>query len=309
KATFADTIQKLKGKKEVSLLSIFVNTVISKNELSLFPNLRYIITQSTGFDHIDIRECKRRGIRVYNIPDYGTQTVAEYSIFLMMALLRKFRKCESVLRTQVSVTHSELRGKDAYGKTLGVIGCGRIGSQVVRIAHGLGMKVLVHSHRRDSELEQKYGAKFVSFYTLIKSADIISLHLPLTRETKHIINKKTISKMKKGAIIINTARGGLVDVVALAEELQRGKLGGAALDVIESEDLIAHENDILTKKVGIDTIKRAFIGNMLLEFENVILTPHIAYNTEDAIRRIVEKTLWTINEIERGNEELYNLVC
>ncbi len=307
-AAFADTIGKIPNRRKTGILSIFLNTPIGKKELGLLPSLKYIITQCTGFDHIDLKECKKRGVTVYNVPDYGTQTVAEYSIFLMMALLRNFRKCEPILRTQISVNHDELRGKDSYGKTIGVVGAGRIGAHVVQIAHGIGMNILVYNHHRIPELEEKYGVSFVSMDELLKKSDVISLHLPLTKETNHIIGKKAIGKMKKGAILVNTARGGLVDIVALAEGLQSGKLGGAALDVVESEDLMAHENDILVKKMGLEKIKRAFIGNMLLEMENAIVTPHIAYNTEDALRRIAEKTVWTIKELEKGKEKLYNLV-
>ncbi|MBI2079679.1 hydroxyacid dehydrogenase, partial [Candidatus Micrarchaeota archaeon] len=269
--------------------------------------LKYIVTQSTGYDHIDIETCRTKGVRVYNIPDYGTESVAEFTVLLMLALLRKFKMCENSLREHIDIGSTDLKGNEAGGKILGVIGTGRVGSHVIKIAHVLGMRIIAYNRSEIRELVAKYGVKFVRLSDLFKQSDVIILQLPLTEESYHIIDKKAISKMKKGVYIVNTARGGLVDTVALAEAIET-HVAGAALDVVEAEDLIAHESDVLKEKVNAEKIRRAFIGNMLLQRDNVIITPHVAYNTEEALRRITEKTITTIKELDNGKTDLYNLV-
>jgi len=308
-AQFADEIKDIRNKNKVELLSTFIHTKISKKELEELSSLKYIITQSTGYDHIDIAACKKKGMGVYNIPDYGTESVAEYTILLILALLRKLKPSESILQRNINIENIEiLRGNELNSKVLGVVGAGRIGAYVIKIAHAFGMKIIAYNRSVIPELVKNYGVKFVSFEQLLKEADIISLHLPLISDTYHIIDKKAISKMKKGTYIVNTARGGLVDIVALAGALETKHIAGAALDVIEAEDLITHENDIIKKEVSADKIKQAFIGNMLLQKDNVIITPHVAYNTEEATRRITEKTIITIKELEKGKTGLYNRV-
>ena len=306
-AQIVDGIPDIKNRSKVEVLSVFINNPLSKNELLLFPSLRYIVTRSAGCDHIDLDSCKKRRIAVYNIPDYGTETVAEYTILLMLAALRKFKACEGSLMKKINMTPRELEGKEANGKVLGVVGTGRIGISVIRIAKALGMKIIAYDKRGNPELK-KSGVRFVSLQELIKTADVITLHLPLTKETYHTIGQKEIMKMKMGAIIINTARGGLIDVVALANAINTGQVGGAALDVIEAEELITHENDVLTKDIGNVKIKQAFIGNLLLQKDNVIIMPHMAYDTEEALARIIEKTMVTIKELENGKTGLYNRI-
>lgn len=308
-AQFVEEINDIQNKNKVDALSTFIHTRISKKELENLPALKYIITQSTGYDHIDIAACKKRDIKVYNIPDYGTESVAEYTMLLMLALLRKFKPSEAILQHNINIENIErLRGNELNGKILGIAGAGRIGAYVIRIAHAFGMRIIVYNKSAIPELGKKYNVEFVSFDNLLKESDIISLHLPLTKDTYHIIDKKAISKIKKGAFIINTARGGLIDIVALADAIEKNRIAGAALDVIEAEELIAHENDILKKEISAESVKQAFIGNMLLQKDNVIITSHVAYNTEEATRRITEKTIATIKELEKGKTDLYNRI-
>ncbi|MDO8554168.1 MAG: NAD(P)-dependent oxidoreductase [Candidatus Micrarchaeota archaeon] len=307
-AQFVKDISKLNNRNKIELLSVFIDCPIGKKELQQFPSLKYVVTRSAGYDHIDLKECKKRNISVYNVPDYGTETVAEYTILLMLAALRKFKACEDSLRSKAEIKPTELQGKEAFGKILGVVGTGRIGANVIKIANAFGMKIIAYDKFGNPELK-KLGVKFVDFQELIKTSDVITLHLPLTKETYHMISEKELAKMKNGVIIINTARGGLIDIVALANAVNSGKVGGAALDVIEAEEIMTKENDVLTKNIDSSKIKQAFVGNILLQNENVIIMPHMAYNTEEALEKILEKTIITIKKLEKGKCELYNKVA
>lgn len=289
------------------LLSVFINDRLSKKELGSFKKLKFVVTRSTGYDHMDIKECRKRGIVVYNVPDYGTETVAEYTMLLILALLRKLKKSESILSSNAKINPKQLQGNEASGKTLGVLGTGRIGIRIIALAKAFGMEIVAYDKFPNPRLSE-HKVKRSKLEDVIKKSDIVTLHLPLTDETRHIIDKKSISKMKHGVLIINTARGGLIDIEALAAGLDSGKIGGAAMDVIEAEDLIIKENDVLQKPMENKKIRQAFIGNMLLQRDNVIITPHIAYNTEEAMARILKTTVETIKELEKGNAKLSNKV-
>ena len=276
------------------MLSVFINSKISSELLSRFTKLKFIFTRSTGFDHIDLRECKEKGVKVCNVPDYGSQTVAEFTFFLMLSLFRKINFSNSN-----SVKFS--RGKELYGKTIGIIGAGKIGSNVGRIAKSFEMKIIYYN-RSISEYLEGIGAKKVDLEYLLKNSDIVTIHVPLNEGTFHLINKENIKLMKKDAVIINTARGAVLDTDAVIDALDLKIIGGVALDVIEGEEFSGREMEIIRKKENYDVLKNVLERSLLRNFENAILTPHIAYDTEEALSRIVESTCENIIKANKGIE-------
>jgi D-lactate dehydrogenase len=280
--------------KDVEILSVFIYSKITKKELDLLPNLKLITTRSTGFDHIDIKECKARGIVVCNVPSYGSRTVAEHTFALILALVKKlFPSVEKTRRGDFTLDN--LRTFDLENKKLGIIGLGKIGYHVARLGRAFKMKVLAYSPHTDERFAKKLGVKLVSLDELLKNSDIISLHAPLTNQTMHMINKETISKMKDGVILINTARGALVDSKDLVEALDSGKIAAAGLDVLEEECNIKEERQILSPHfAGECDLKTVLANHILLNKPNVIVTPHNAFNSQEALQRILDTTIENI---------------
>jgi len=273
--------------KDAQIIGIFIYSKITKKELDILKNLKMIATFSTGFDHIDMAECTKRKIVVCNVPSYGSHTVAEHTLALMLGVAKKI--IPSVDRTRAGNFSLEgLRTIDIYGKTLGLIGFGKIGSHVAKVCRSLGMNVIVYDPYADENLVDLLDCKKVSLEYLLKHSDIISLHAPLTPQTHHIINKDTIKQMKNGVILINTARGALVDTKALLDAILSKKIAGAGLDVLEEENAIREEKELLSldypKKHDLHTV---VITHMLREHQNVIITPHNAFNSVEALERIV----------------------
>lgn len=284
----------LKPLIKTEVLSCFITSKIDKNVLDKLPNLKLIATRSTGFDHIDMIETKKRGIKVMNVPSYGENTVAEHTFALILTLSRKIH--QSYIRSKKNDFSIEgLMGFDLCGKTIGVIGCGKIGSHVIRIAKGFEMNVITYDPYKDKKIAQKLGFKYVSLSNLLKQADIISLHVPLCSETKHLINWKNINQIKKGALLINTARGGLVDTDALIKALDTHRLQGAALDVLEEENLIMEDIHLLRHNHKDYTrFKKIIKNHRLLKRDNVIFTPHIAFFSQEAVDRITKTSMKNI---------------
>jgi len=279
---------------EITVFSPFIHSEVTAEQLARMPNLKLIATRSTGFDHIDMAECGRRGILGANVPHYGEDTVAEHAFGMLLALTRKIHRCyERTSRGDFSI--DGLRGTDLAGKTFGCLGVGNIGSRAMRIAGGFGMNRLAHDMRQDPLLSGRYGFRYVDFDTLLAEADVLSVHLPLTDGTHHMLNADAFGRMKKGAILINTARGAIVDTAALIEALKGGHLGGAGLDVLEAETAVAEEAEMLSSRYDIDTLRQVVQSNALLRMPNVIIPPHNAFNSVEACRRIIETTMENIH--------------
>jgi len=258
------------------------------------PQLKLIATRSTGFDHIDLEECRRRGILVANVPHYGEDTVAEHAFGMLLALTRKIHRCyERTSRGDFSL--EGLRGIDLAGKTFGSLGVGAIGSRAMRIAGGFGMNRIAYDLNPDVLLSGALGFRYVDFETLLAESDVLSLHLPLTDKTHHIIGREVLAKVKRGMILVNTARGGLIDTAALIESLRSGHLAGAALDVLEAEAVISEEAEILSSHYDVDTLRKVIQSNALLRLPNVIITPHNAFNSQEACQRIIRTTFDNIH--------------
>ncbi|MDQ5900897.1 MAG: D-isomer specific 2-hydroxyacid dehydrogenase NAD-binding protein [Patescibacteria group bacterium] len=280
---------------EIELLSIFIYSELNSDLLQKMPKLKMIATRSTGYDHIDIEYCKEKGIIICNVPEYGTQTVAEHTFALLLALSRKI--VPSVERTQRNdFSLDNLMGFDLYKKTIGVIGAGNIGKAVIKIANGFGMDVLVYSRSRKMELAQELGFMYVDFEHLLKQSDILTFHTPLTDETKHMLNMENISLLKKGSVILNTSRGGIIETEALLTALDSGQVSAAGIDVLEEECHIKEERQLLTKEFLKECdIKTQLLNHVLLTRENVIVTPHNGFNSKEALERILHVTADNIN--------------
>lgn len=286
----------------VEAIAAFVWTKLDAELLEALPELRLILTMSTGYDHIDLETCRRRGITVCNVPHYGENTVAEHTFALILALSRRLRAAQQwVYRPSTSI--AELRGFDLYGKTLGVIGAGNIGLHVIRIARGFGMRVLAYDIRPQPLLAEVLSFTYTDLETLLRSSDIVSLHVPATPETYHMINRERLSMMKRGALLINTARGSVVDTEALLWALDEGILAGAGLDVIEGEEYIKEESMLLRAPVAEQTLRKVVQAYVLLHRDNIIFTPHIAFNSEEAVQRILDTTLHNLKAFLEGRPQ------
>ena len=292
----------LSGLENLWGICVFIYSHLTADILKKFPELKLIATRSTGFDHIDINFCKKRKIHVVNVPFYGENTVAEHTFALILALSRNVHKayCRTI-RQDFSL--EELQGFDLKRKTFGVIGCGKIGLHVIRIAKGFGMEVLAYDTKREVFLAEVLGYRYVPFDELLGSSDVISLHVPYNKGTHHLISRESLRKVKRGAILINTARGGLVDTEALVWALDEGIIGGAGLDVLEGEELMLEEGYVLKKDYSKDVLKTFVQNQMLLRREDVVITPHNAFNSREATLRILNTTCDNIRKFIEGHPQ------
>lgn len=277
--------------RDAEIISVFIYSNIDESVLEQMPKLRLIVTRSTGYDHIDVKECKKRKVLVCNAPDYGKNTVAEHTFGLILALSKSiYRASLRVLGNDFSI--KGLEGFDLKGKTLGVIGVGNIGQDVIKIARGFGMNVIASNPRRDKSLERKLNFKYASLTSLLKKSDIVTLHVPLTPKTKHLINQKNIKLIKPSAVLINTSRGDVVETKALLSALEKNKIAGAGLDVIEGEKAIKAEIAAPKKIRGkSNSIAESY---EVIRNEKVVFTPHIAFYTQEALKRIMETTIKSV---------------
>ena len=253
--------------------------------LKKFPKLRFILTRSVGYSHIDTKYCKEHEIYIFNTPHYGDYTVAEYTFAILLYTARRIGKAQNDVKIN-DIMMNDYTGVELFNKTIGVIGAGSIGKNVLDIAKGFRMNTLAY------DIYQSGDYNYCTLDELFKNSDIISINAPLTKDNYHLINKETISKMKDGVIIVNVARGEIIDTEALFEALLNKKVSYAALDVIECEEILCTENQ---KCMGLENIKEAclekfYINQKLLNLPNVTITPHMAYNTKEAIERILYMT-------------------
>jgi len=303
-ATTAETVQEmdLAPHRDAACLSPFIHSQVTEEVLDALPNLRLITTRSTGVDHIAMDACRRRGITVCNVPTYGANTVAEHTFALVLALTRRVHKAyEQTIRGRFSI--EGLRGIDLRDRTLGVVGTGAIGTHVVRIALGFQMRVLAFDVAPVAAMADALGFRYVDLETLLAEADVVTLHCPLTDGNRHMIDGQAIGRMKKDAILINTARGGLVDTDALVQALRGGRLGGAGLDVLEQETAIHEEGEMLSRRYDTDALMTVVQNTILLRMDNVIVTPHIGFNSEEAVHKILSTTIANVSAFLSGEAQ------
>ncbi len=287
--------------KDYNAAVCFVNDVLNKTVIEKLAEngIKLIALRSAGYNNVDFRAAYKK-IHVMHVPAYSPNAVAEHAVGLMMSLNRKIHK--AYYRTKDNnFSISGFVGFGMKGKTAGVIGTGKIGKEVIRILNGFGMDVKAYDKYPDREYASKNGYSYAGLDTVFRKSDIITLHSPLNKETKNIINKTAISKMKKGVMLINTGRGGLIDTKALIEGLKTNKVGYAGLDVYEEEDKYFFE-DYSSRTVTDDVLAR------LLTFNNVLITSHQGFFTKEAMDKIAEDTLSNIEAFAKG-KRLDNEIC
>jgi D-specific alpha-keto acid dehydrogenase len=268
-------------------ISVGHKSEISKSILLALKEsgVKYISTRSIGCNHIDMQASKSMGIAVGNVA-YSPGSVADYTLMLMLMAIRNAKSIVSRAE-KYDFRLDHVRGKELRDMTIGVLGTGHIGKAVIERLRGFGCHVLANGRNQETE------ANYVSLNELLRESDILTIHVPLSPDTYHMIGHKQIKAMKQGAFLINTARGGLVDTDALIKALENGKLGGAALDVLEGEEGLFYF-DCTQKPINNQFLLR------LQKMPNVIITPHTAYYTGQVLRDTVEKTILNCLDFERG---------
>ena len=258
---------------------------VTREVFERLPDLKLVVTRSVGYEHIDLEEAARRDIPVCHIPDYGAHMIAEQAFALLLGLARNVVKGNQRYQNEHLFLDKGLRGIELYGKTLGVVGMGRIGLHCIRIAKGFGMRVIAQDVFENESAARELGFTYLPFEDLLAQSDFVSLNVSLNESTHHLINSESLALMKHGAILVNTARGAVVDTQALVASLRSGHLGGAGLDVLEDERDTYHD----------------FSGL------NVVVTPHLGWYTDGAVARILKITFEILSSFERG--EIINRVA
>lgn len=248
--------------RDVDVLVVRSATKVTRDVIEAGKKLKIIARAGVGLDNIDVGAAQERGIAVVNAPEATSVAVAELTLGLMLAFVRHIPAADVSMKSGRWEKRAFM-GRELRGKTLGIIGTGRIGKEVARRARAFGMNLLLYDVVRDEEFAKEVGGKYVELEELLRSSDFVSIHVPLTESTRCLIGQREISMMKPGAILVNTSRGAIVDERALAEALKAGRIGGACLDVFEQEPPV---------------------GSPILECPNTVLTPHIGASTEEAQR-------------------------
>ncbi len=321
---FMDRLSQVEA--DARVLSMFIHTHIDARFLDAHPALRLIATRSTGADHIDAAACRERGVTIANVPSYGEHTVAEHTLALILTLSRRMREVIGTPGKTDRVAYEPVRAFDLRGKTLGVIGAGRIGQHVIRMAKAFGMKVLTFDIAQNPCPPEVEDCEAATLERLLAEAHIVTLHVPLLPETHHILNRDALARCRRGVIVINTARGGLIDTDALLEALASGQVGGAGLDVLEEDSVIRQEaTSVISEQIvrrlhtvtgsaelhdrdpgRVKELENLLRNQRLLARPDVIFTPHVAFNSVEAITRINQTTAENIRLFLRG--EASNLV-
>jgi D-lactate dehydrogenase len=251
---------------------------VTKETLDQLPRLRMIATRSTGYDHIDLKSASEKGIVVCNVPDYGAQVVAEHAFGLLLAVARNIVTGANRYSQERLFSDVGLAGVELSGKTFGILGTGRIGAHSARIARGFGMNIVAYDIVKNPRLEELYSTRYLPLDKALEEADFVTIHLPLNDGTRGLISERTLQLMKKGSILVNTARGAIVVTQDLIRALKQGRLAGAGLDVLEDEREKYHD----------------FTGL------NVVVTPHLGWFTKEVIWRIVDLSLENIRAFMEG---------
>jgi D-lactate dehydrogenase len=282
-------------------ISTFINSHLSADVLKQFNHLKLIATRSTGVDHIDLDYCNEHGITVCNVPSYGANTVAEHVFGLLLTISHRLE--QAIDRTRKGdFSPRGLQGFDLKGRTLGVIGTGDIGLHAIRIARGFDMEVLAYDIVQKDEAARELGFRYCNLNELLEQSDIITIHVPANKKTHHMIGHDQFARMRDGAVLINTARGEIVDIQAMVRALAEGTLAAAGLDVLPEEPVIREEAELLRsvyeREHNLDTL---LADHVLTHLRNVVVTPHSAFNTREAVQRIIETTIENITTYADGD--------
>jgi D-lactate dehydrogenase len=278
----------------------FVNDQLTAGVVADLANagVRLLTLRSAGYNHVDLRAAAEHGVVVARVPAYSPHAVAEHAAGLILTLNRKLHRAYNRVR-EGNFSLDGLLGFDLYGRTVGVIGTGRIGTNFCRIMAGFGCRILAHDPYPDADARAA-GAEYVALDELFRGSDIIALHLPLTPDTKYLIDSDALAQMKRGVMLINTSRGGLVDTMAVIDGLKNGTIGALGLDVYEEEADLFFE-DLSGTVIQDDVFAR------LLTFPNVLITGHQGFFTAEALRNIAETTLANATAFATGTGELHEV--
>lgn len=286
--------------KKYEIVSVFIYSKMDKEVLDKLPDLKMIATRSTGVDHIDTEECKKRKITVMSVQSYGSDTVAEYAFGLILAVAKNIVEAHQAVEED-EFSPEGLTGIDLFGKTLGIVGLGKIGANVAKIAKGFGMKIKAVERTPDEKIVKKYGIKIVDLETLLQESEVVTLHVPAMKETYHLINRDNIKLMKQGSILVNTSRGAVVETSALIWALNKNILRGVGLDVVEEEDKVESMSMVMSQRPTKEDLQDVLSYHMLRDRDDVVFTPHNAFNTEEAIGRIIKTTVENIKQFYLTN--------
>ncbi len=266
---------------QIEAVSLKLISQADKTTLSRFSNLKLLITRTVGTDHIDLDYCKVSEIAVYHIVDYGSFNIAEHTFALMLAGARNIITSQEEIKSGV-FSYAHHLGVSLKGKKLGVVGTGRIGLEVIKRAKGFEMDVIAFDVYKNEQAQKELGFEYVALENLAMESDMITLHAPLMESTHHMINETIIGHMKEGVILINTARGGLIDTKAMIAAIDKFRFIG--LDVLEDELVFTKDHP-------------------LLKFPQVLITPHIAFYSDSSVRKIAEETMRLLHNFEKGDRE------
>ena len=296
--------EKLSKSFDAEAISAFVYSNLDGEILQRFKNLKMVSVRSTGYNNVDLSYCKKNKIRVVNVAGYGEKTVAEFALGTLLSLTRKINFSNKRLRNHIVNTREDV-GIEICGKTIGVVGTGAIGRHFIKLCHSFECDILAYDPFENQSLKENGICRYVTLDELFKKSDVISLHCPATPENHHLINKNTINLMKDGVFIINTARGTLIDSIDLYDSVISGKVAGAALDVLEYENAIIKNDVSNIRTKGEIFATYSLIDEKLLQLPNVIITPHIAFNSVEAGHRIFDTTVKNIDDFFSGREIKY----
>ncbi len=288
---------------EAEVVSTFIYSELDSDVLQKLRSLKLIATRSTGFDHIDLDYCSGNNIAICNVPSYGENTVAEHVFGLLLTISHNlFEAIDRTARGDFSL--QGLQGFDLRDKTIGVVGTGHIGKCVIQIANGFSMKVLAYDVNPDQEAASSLRFEYVELNELLSKSDIVTLHVPANEKTHHLLSDREFALMKEGVVVINTARGSVIDIDALLDSLAKGKVRAAGLDVLPEEPTIREEAELLRSYFREQHNLRTLLADhVLLRMRNVIITPHSAFNTREAVQRILDTTARNIEKFAVGEPE------
>lgn len=284
------------------IISVFVTSNITENIVNKFKNLRIISTRSTGYDHIELNHCLNKNIALINVESYGNTSVSQFTFALILMLVRQILPAIESVKLGVC-TLTNFTGRNLNTMTIGVIGTGATGAGVCQIASGLNMNILAFDTCPKKELEQKYNVKYVNLEELLKTADIVTLHLPYTKETYHFMKEKQFKSMKEGSFFINVSRGELVNLEDLLSNLKNGKIKGAGLDVVACVDSNCMDKDKKLERTSLMCLEDSKVVRELNTLPNVIITPHIAYDTHESMDYILKMTFEGIRDFLCGGNK------
>ncbi|MFA5052742.1 MAG: NAD(P)-dependent oxidoreductase [Parcubacteria group bacterium] len=291
-------------KTDYDIVSVFANSEVGSEVLGAFPNLKFIATRTTGYDHIDLTGAENRKIVVSNVPSYGENSVAEFAFGLLLNLSRKIFAAYNRIRETASFDLNGLRGIDLKGKTIGVVGTGRIGRHMIKMAKGFEMNVVATDAYPDEKFAADNQIKYVTFEELLGQSDVITFHVPELPSTFHMLNMGNIGLVKRGALVINTARGSIIETAALVKALHEGIIGGAGLDVLEEEISTKEVREFIMSGEGkTHNLETILYNHLLVDMDNVIITPHNAFNSEEGVMRIMNTTVENIDSFVAGTPQ------